>query len=432
MGWEDVALVIFGPRQGKSTSLVIPMIVSAPGTVITTSNKRDVVDATREPRGRLGRVWIFDPQRIANEPPSWWWNPLSYVTDVTKARDLAKTFADASRPDDNAQTDAYFDPAGRNLLAAMLFAAALGGRPITQVYTWLTRVTDDEPAAILRSHNQPLMADAVEGVINAAPDQRSGVYGTAGEMVAFLLNDDLLRWITPPAAQRDELRPDDFVRQPSDTMYLLSREGRGSAGPVLSALTVALTDAAERFAATQRGGRLPVPLVVVLDEAANVFKWAKLPAMYSNYGSRGIIVMTILQAWSQGDRVWGKAGMLQLWSASTIRIIGSVVGEQEFLGELSRMVGEYPITTETFSTQGGLLSTRSRSTQVSWRPILDPAELAALPKGRALVFPAGGRAALMQTVPWMQGPQARAIQASIERHDPQPSQTLHEMQQEAS
>jgi hypothetical protein len=47
---------------------VIPAILEAPGAVVTTSDKRDAVDATRGPRSAVGEVWVFDPQRIVDEP----------------------------------------------------------------------------------------------------------------------------------------------------------------------------------------------------------------------------------------------------------------------------------------------------------------------------------------------------------------------------
>ncbi|MFX7845417.1 hypothetical protein ABTK14_24470, partial [Acinetobacter baumannii] len=78
-----------------------------------------------------------------------WWNPLSYVTDEVRAAKLADHFASGSR-DPGAKTDAYFDPAGQDLLAGLLLAAALDVRPITDVYTWLTRPTEEEPIDILR------------------------------------------------------------------------------------------------------------------------------------------------------------------------------------------------------------------------------------------------------------------------------------------
>lgn len=69
--WEDVTLDIWGPRTGKTTSRAIPAIMAAPGAVVATSNKRDLPDATRGPGAELGKVWVFDPQQIVDEPQTW-------------------------------------------------------------------------------------------------------------------------------------------------------------------------------------------------------------------------------------------------------------------------------------------------------------------------------------------------------------------------
>lgn len=62
--------------------------------------------------------------------------------------------------------------------------------------------------------------------------------------------------------------------------------------------------------------------------------------------------------------------------------------------------------------------------------ILDVDELAALPKGRAVVLASGARRTLIRTQPWMIGPHADAVRASIAAHDPQASRTLDEAQAE--
>ena len=269
--WEDMHIDIWGPRTGKTTSRAIPAILAAPGAVLVTSNKRDVVDATRDPRATIGQVWIFDPQGISGEEATWWWNPLSYVTDEVKAAKLAEHFASSSR-DPGARTDAYFDPAAQDLLAGLLLAAALDHRPITDVYKWLTRPTDETAVDILRDHGVTLTADLVAGVVSAPEKQRGGVYGTAQQMAACLTNRYITSWITPQGAAdpRCQFSPEEFVRSTADTLYSLSKEGRGTAGPLVTALTVAIVEAAEELAAASPGGRLGTPLLGVLDEAANV------------------------------------------------------------------------------------------------------------------------------------------------------------------
>ncbi len=50
--------------------------------------------------------------------------------------------------------------------------------------------------------------------------------------------------------RRLQFNPDEFVRG-TDTLYSLSKEGAGTAGPLVTALTVATVEAAERLAKTQ-------------------------------------------------------------------------------------------------------------------------------------------------------------------------------------
>ena len=171
----------------------------------------------------------------------------------------------------------------------------------------------------------------------------------------------------------------------------MSKEGRGTAGPLVTALTAATVEAAEELATTQPGGRLAVPLLGVLDEAANVCRWLALPDLYSHYGSRGIVLMTILQSWSQGVDVWGRDGMRKLWSASNIAVYGGGVKEPEFLGELSQMIGDYD--KHTYATSIGR-GNRSTSHQIHRERTLDIADLGALPRGRAIVFASGAPATL--------------------------------------
>ena len=89
--------------------------------------------------------------------------------------------------------------------------------------------------------------------------------------------------------------------------------------------------------------------------------------------------------------------------------------EPEFLNELSQMVSDYDKHTRSTSVGRG---NRSTSHQMQRERSLDVADLGALPRGRAVVFASGAPATLVETVPWMRGPQADAVRATIAAHDP--------------
>lgn len=415
--WEDMAVDIWGPRTGKTTSRAIPAVVAAPGPTLVTSVKGDIVDATRDVRAARGQVWIFDPQHILGPDQGLWWNPLGQISTITDARRLAEHFAAAER-EPGVSRDAFFDPSSEELVANLLLAAAVAGRDILAAYRWAVNPRDDEPALLLREHGLGLPADAVAGVINMPDKTRGGIYAGAQKLLMCLTEPSVTRWITPPAGSTvREFDPAAFVTS-TDVLYLLSQGGPGSPAPLVAALTDAVLRAGELRARASAGRRLDPPLLAVLDEAANICRIRQLPSLYSYYGSHGLPIITILQSYPQGVDVWGREGMRKLWSAANVRTYGGGVADPDWLEELSRLIGEHDVTTRSTSSTGSDWGQRTVSNSSRRQRILDVSDLHALPRGRMVVYASGAPPALARTAPWQTGPYADAIRASIARWDP--------------
>ena len=58
---ESAVMVLGPPRSGKTSGVMIPAVLGAPGAVIGTSTKPDVMRATWKARAEIGQVWLFDP-----------------------------------------------------------------------------------------------------------------------------------------------------------------------------------------------------------------------------------------------------------------------------------------------------------------------------------------------------------------------------------
>ena len=58
---EHAVMVLGPPRSGKTSTTVIPSILAAPGPVVSTATKPDVMNATARARAEVGQVWLYDP-----------------------------------------------------------------------------------------------------------------------------------------------------------------------------------------------------------------------------------------------------------------------------------------------------------------------------------------------------------------------------------
>ncbi|NLU77205.1 type IV secretory system conjugative DNA transfer family protein [Micromonospora sp. HNM0581] len=399
--YEDIELDLMAPRSGKSTCIAVPRVLRAPGAVLLTSNKSDVFTVTRQERSKVGRVWTFDPQGIAYTEREMWWDMLSGCDTVEGARRLAGHFV-GSVNDDSSKKD-FWIAAAQNTLMALFLAASRSGASVNEMLAWLADPADRTPIDLLRDLEMTAMADQLQGTVRGAVETRDGIYETARQCVACLLDPQIVAWVSPDP-QLPQFIPAEHVLG-RDTLYLLSKDGGGSAAGVIAGLADAVVRAGV-VAAERMGGRLDPPLTAILDEAANVCRISDLPDLYSHLGSRGISVVTLLQSYRQGVRVWGEVGMDALWSAATIKLLGAGLDDADFVDKVAKLVGQHDVRTPSYSR-----SREGSSRSVSYRQeqVLPADKIRALPKGTALLLATGVRPALIRLRPWYREPNAAPI-----------------------
>ncbi|RBP97867.1 type IV secretion system protein VirD4 [Bifidobacterium aemilianum] len=406
--WEDMSIVLAGPRSGKSLCYAIPAVLSAPGPVVATSNKGDILDTTRPVRERNhGHSWVFDPERIA-EPTRvrtpWVWPLIDSVKTMSEAKRIADCWRYASGQAESGGDD-YFPGTAARQVTDYLFAAHLGGCDITEFYKWVSDATCTTPADILgRDERYKGIAERVNGVLGLVEETRSGVFGSMQTMCAFLGDPEIVEWVQPLEGDgkpggRPIFDPYDFATS-DDTLYLLSAQGRPS-----TALTASLT-AVVAFTAFQRAQaecqdnnrRLPIPLTLVLDEAYNICRWPELPDVYSYFGSAGIVIMTIWQNPAQGEEAFGKTHFDTLFNNANILVYLGGIKDAKFLSDLSQLVGQRELVRGNVTIDGK--GHRSVNNTIQSEDILPVSRLAEWPVGRALVLGSQARAQIVSTIPW--------------------------------
>lgn len=434
-----------GTRTGKTMAWAIPAVLAAWGPCLATSNKPDLYRHTVYGREQRGRVWLSDLQAVTGHVECGFWvNLLTQVTTLPAARKLAGFFVSAASGSAsqaaNAKVDSYFDGGAQELLALYMFSAACAGGDLLHVAEWLGRDQDQTPALILRACGHARPAERILESQALYARQRDGLYDMARRFLNVLSDEGYARMITPPRrrlltvkeetgksgkhrlvivkTEQDEthtlpeFQPTEFVNS-SDTLYALSMAGPDGATPLTSALVGQILEAALDAARARPDGRLKVPLLGVLDEAANCARISELPSYYTYAGGCGIILMTILQVLEQGEDLWGANG-LKTMRAQSIEVYGGGIAATDYLEHWSAMTGAHDVADRSRSYGAGGVNRT-----LTWRsePILDVALLAALPKDRALVrLPNHGPVVVRKTW-WQDTEYAPVIRISLARFD---------------
>ena len=99
-GPQQALLVLGPPRSGKTTSVVVPNLLTAPGAVVTTSTKTDVLMWSARVRSLRGRTWLFDPSGTVDRQwlTSLRWSPVVGCERWEVAVSRAHALASAAQP----------------------------------------------------------------------------------------------------------------------------------------------------------------------------------------------------------------------------------------------------------------------------------------------------------------------------------------------
>lgn len=398
-------IYVLGPtRSGKTVSVVIPAVVEAPGFVLATSTRGDIIKTTRYLRecgvkdrvtgasygGRgAGTTHIFDPEGVAENDPdtrhNMNWTPLQGCDDPAVAMRRAQTMV------------------------------AIADRTINDCYKWsLSPENAQEAADLIRKYTTEREMDRWAATLNALPhvDPRQKGSEWFGVKNAFSILAD------PNVRARMNLSPSDpRLIDPKrmvlrgDTVYVLSKPRRdggvaGNAGIFVSLLLDTFQEACQDIAfdkASGSRGKIEPPARFVLDELSNIEKWPGLRNAITQGGGNGyqlIIVEQSRQQMADEKDGYGKAVEQTVWE-NCHRIMLKGVSDDETLKWWIGQIGTHHRTRRESSWNpgqgplGGLTTRHEREESVTQQ------ELSLLPVGYALVEPLGQAPALVRMIMFM-------------------------------
>jgi type IV secretion system protein VirD4 len=357
------SVLVVGPTQTfKTTGLAVPALLEWEGPVVAASVKGDLVRDSAGWRGGKGPVWIYDPTGTTGHRSAQW-SPLFDARTWAGARRVADALVEATRASSGTMTDGdfWYATAGK-LLAPLLFAAAASGRTMVDVTRWVDEQETDEVVAALDAVHS---ADAVPALRamraswNRDERQRSAVYTTAETVVEVFADPTVAGSVVPGT-------------NPVDPVELLEREGtlylcapaheQRRLRPLFAGLVSRVVEVAYERAGANRAPLDP-PLLVLLDEAANIAPVAELDVLASTAAGHGVQLVTVWQDLAQLTARYGPRGATVV-NNHRAKLFLSGIGDPGTLDHASALIGETEQPLSSTTIDGGRASSSTTTSSM--------------------------------------------------------------------
>ena len=358
---EDVTLRVGGPRTGKSGEMA-DHIADAPGAVIATSTRLDLLETVGPIRRQRGPVHVFNPSGLGGIASTVAFDPLTScevpATAYARAEDMLASSGGADSDRD------YWIAQARRVLSGLLHAAALGGATMRDVLTW-TASPDATKSAVLaylrRSPATAYVADVAQ-FLSTNDKTRTSITSTIMPALSWLTVETAAASAHSGAPRFDVA---DLLAT-RGTVFLLGGED-GQTAPLVAALTGHIAREARRLAGLRPGGRLDPPLTLALDEAALIFP-VPLDQWTADMGGRGVTIHIAVQSRAQLEQRWGRQGAAAILNnAATVLVFGGTRDPDDLLA-------------------WSMLSGERVDEDLGLVPVLSPAQIAQLPERRVLII----------------------------------------------
>ncbi len=395
---ERESVIVFGPTgTHKTTGLAIPALLEWEGPVLATTVKSDLVGVTLARREALGEVMIFDPTQVTGLATARA-TPLHRAATWAGALEVAHWLATSARSGGGGLHDAdFWYAAAEKLLGPLLFAAATSTRTMEAVVSWLDEGAEAiavDVEAILSDSGEKAALRAWRATQNREERQRSSIYTTA-EMIVAAFADPRVIEETSDA----DYTPARLLDGGANTLYLCApRQQQDRLRPLFATFVQELMAEVEaRELRTRRP--LDPPLLLLLDECANIAPPPGLDEIASTARGLGAQLLTIFQDLSQVRARWGNRAD-SIVNNHGAKVICMAISDTPTLEYVSRLLGSGEFEQRSTSTSSGERGRHSETHGETYRDLAPPNFVRQREPGTALLIDAELPPAQIKLRPW--------------------------------
>lgn len=334
---RDCTLVEGPTGAGKTWRIAVQRCWDAPGFLLATTTKADLIAATLAERREYGQVAVFDPEQLTGWPQPLRWSILAGCQDPAVAMRRAEALV-KSAPMGSVQDSSFWETRGATVLRCAMMAAAIGGRSLMDVRQWISTMDVAQPYQILAAH-YPEWASDLRNLMDSQSSSVSDVFSTATTMLDPLADPSIRQMVDVPAEESLDL--ESFVLDGANTLYLACQSTQPKAAPIVAAMTSEVYSILDLASQREPSLRLTVPARLVLDEVNNIAPIPHLPDKMTDSGGRGISIWAFAHNRIQNIKRWGQYAGQEFTINAPNRMILPGLSDIDELESISRLFGTW-------------------------------------------------------------------------------------------
>jgi len=397
------SVIVIGPVQtGKTTGFAVPAILEWQGPVVATSVKTDLMRDTHAARSNRdgGNVWVYDPTGGTGYPTAGW-TPLNGCQTWQGSQRVAASLVGSAHHGTGAMENAEFwYAAAAKLLAPVLHAAAISERTMADVVRWIDTQEEEEVRWSLETADDPAALTAFDATCLRDERTRSGVYTTTETILAAYADPGVLT-----SALTADLQAERLLDGGPHTAYLCGPAHEQRRLQPLFATLVQEIVAAAYQQATETGKPLDPPLLLVLDECANIAPLRDLATLASTGAGQGIQLVTVFQDMAQITAVYGRDRAPTIITNHRAKIILSGIADTPTLDYVARLLGDQEI--QHVSSTNGAEGRHSKTESIAYRALAPANTLREMKPGEGLLIYGNLPPARLKLRPWYENRRLR-------------------------
>ena len=382
-------IVFAGSGGFKTTSVTIPTALKWGGGLVVLDPSSEVAPMVIDHRRKAGRnVIVLDPAT-----PAIGFNALDWIGRHGNTKEEDIVAAATWIMTDNARTasarDDFFRASAMQLLTSLIADVCLSGHTDEKDQT-LRRVRSNlsEPEPKLRERltriyeqsESEFVKENVAVFVNMTPETFSGVYANAVKETHWLSYPNYAALVSG-----DSFSTDDLAGGEADLFIALDLKvleaHPGLARVVIGSLLNAIYN---------RNGEIKGRTLFLLDEVARLGYLRILETARDAGRKYGITLAMIFQSIGQMREAYGGRDATSKWFESASWISFAAINDPDTADYISKRCGDTTVEVDQTNRSTGMKgSSRSRSKQLSRRPLIMPHEVLRMRSDEQIVFTSG-------------------------------------------